>query len=116
MGQYYVTVNLDKQEYFTGDVAGAKLWEIAHNLPTAQALAALLANSNGRGGGDLMTPHPLIGHWAGDRIVIAGDYATPDDPGEDGTKPILYARCNGINPDWLDITVEVKELVRLWPR
>lgn len=48
----------------------------------AQALCILLAHSNGRGGGDLGTDgddakNPLIGSWAGDQIVVAGDY---DDP------------------------------------
>src|SRR5262245_19533209 len=48
-----------------------------------QALAILLAHSNGRGGGDLHTEqltdedNALIGSWAGDRVVVAGDY---DDP------------------------------------
>lgn len=38
-------------------------------------LAVLLADGNGRGGGDLHSDNPIIGPWAGDRIVIAGDYA-----------------------------------------
>ena len=40
-------------------------------------LAILLADGNNRGGGDLRSEHPIIGSWAGDRIVIAGDYADP---------------------------------------
>jgi len=44
----------------------------------------LLADGNNRGGGDLHSDHPIIGSWAGDRIVIAGDYADKgkftDDP------------------------------------
>jgi hypothetical protein len=35
----------------------------------------LLADGNGRGGGDLHSEHPIIGSWSGDRIVVAGDYA-----------------------------------------
>jgi hypothetical protein len=42
---------------------------------TMFALALLLADGNGRGGGDARTDSPRIGSWAGDRIVISGDYA-----------------------------------------
>jgi hypothetical protein len=37
-------------------------------------LAVLLSNGNGRGGGDLNSDNPIIGSWAGDPIVVAGDY------------------------------------------
>lgn len=40
-----------------------------------QALAILLADGNGRGGGDLSSNNPLIGSWSGDEITIVGDYA-----------------------------------------
>jgi hypothetical protein len=44
---------------------------------TMSALAILLADGNGRGGGDLQDEPitGIIGRWAGDKIVIAGDYA-----------------------------------------
>jgi hypothetical protein len=78
MGQYYLIVNLDKKQYLhphrCGD--GLKLLEFACSATgTLTALAILLADGNGRGGGDLHSSHPVIGSWAGDRIVIAGDYA-----------------------------------------
>jgi hypothetical protein len=78
MGQYYYVVNLDKKEYIhphkMGD--GLKLLEFACSTGgTMTALAILLAEGNGKGGGDLRGDHPVIGSWAGDRIVIAGDYA-----------------------------------------
>lgn len=78
MGQYYLTVNLDKREYLDphklGD--GLKLLEFGTSSNgTLTALAILLADGNNRGGGDLRSDHPIIGSWAGDRIVIAGDYA-----------------------------------------
>jgi len=97
MGQYHLVVNLDKQQYLhpcrLGD--GQKLLEFADGGATLTALAILLAKDNGRGIGDLhvappdaplerwerkgfkriRTPHAyLVGSWAGDRIVIAGDY------------------------------------------
>lgn len=78
MGQYYYVVNLDKKEYLhphrMGD--GLKLMEFGSSGDgTMMGLAILLADGNGQGGGDLRSQHPIVGSWAGDRIVIAGDYA-----------------------------------------
>lgn len=76
MGQYYLTVNLDKQEYIHPHKFndGLKLVEFGSSgMGTMFGLAALLADGNGRGGGDL-PENKLIGSWAGDRIVVAGDY------------------------------------------
>lgn len=80
MGQYYIIVNLDKKQYLrpTAFGDGLKLMEFgASSAGTMLALAVLLASGNGRGGGDLHCPEdtPLVGSWAGDRIVITGDYA-----------------------------------------
>ncbi len=86
MGQYYLVVNLDKREFLLphklGD--GLKLMEFGNSGDgTMLALALLLADGCGRGGGDYhakkgSTPDTsLIGRWKGDRIVIAGDYADP---------------------------------------
>lgn len=84
MGQYYFVVNLDKQEFLhphkLGD--GLKLMEFgASGDGTMLALALLLADGCGRGGGDYHAKDgkmpELIGRWKGDRIVIAGDYADP---------------------------------------
>jgi len=78
MGQYYYAVNLDKRQYLhphkCGD--GLKLMEFGlSSCGTMSCLAILLADGNGRGGGDLHSKNPIIGSWAGDRIVITGDYA-----------------------------------------
>jgi len=81
MGQYHEVYNLDKKEriYPHAIDNGLKLYEqVGHIGSTSTALFALLANSNGRGGGDF-PKHPMIGRWAGDRILIQGDYAEPDD-------------------------------------
>ncbi|MDA3813831.1 MAG: hypothetical protein PF570_06200 [Candidatus Cloacimonetes bacterium] len=78
MGQYYKIVNLDKQEFLDTYTFndGAKLLELGCSSEgTLTALAILLADGNGRGGGDLHSENPIIGSWAGDRIVVAGDYA-----------------------------------------
>lgn len=99
MGQYYKIVNLDKREYLEpyafGD--GAKLMEFACSANGMMtALGVLLASSNGCGGGDLHLDEKskwknVPGRWAGDRIVIAGDY--DDDPKSPGCA--VYAQCCG---------------------
>jgi hypothetical protein len=87
VGQYYYVVNIDKKQYLHphrfGD--GLKLMEFgASGSGTMAALAVLLSNGNGRGGGDCDSDNSLVGSWAGDRIVVAGDYGDPglfvDDP------------------------------------
>lgn len=87
MGQYHLILNLDKRQYLEPHAfgEGAKLLEFGCSMEgTMTALAALLARDNGKGGGDLYPPEgtsdtALIGSWAGDRIVIAGDYGEPGD-------------------------------------
>jgi hypothetical protein len=112
MGQYYFIVNLDKREFLHPHKfgEGLKLMEFGHSRSSILlALTILLADGNGRGGGDIHVSdydqaierwrkarerfskgkrktdpsfpnpdkynQPWIGRWAGDRIVIAGDYA-----------------------------------------
>ena len=82
MGQYYVICNVTKREMIKGHFfgEGIKLMEFGMSGEgTMAALAILLADGNGRGGGDLNSDDTLansiIGSWAGDKIVIAGDYA-----------------------------------------
>ena len=82
MGQYHKVYNVTKREFIHPHRIdnGLKLMEqVGHDRSTATALFLLLANSNGRGGGDAR-PHDLIGHWSGDRILIQGDYAEKGDP------------------------------------
>ena len=81
MGQYWKAVNLDKHEYIDRYKlgCGAKLYEQLASPGVGQALVILLAvMPEKRGGGDL-TPDPVIGRWAGDRVVLAGDYADDSD-------------------------------------
>jgi len=78
MGQYYKIVNVKKKQYLNphafGD--GAKLMEFSMSASGVLAgLAILLADGNNRGGGDLRSENEIVGSWAGDNIVIAGDYA-----------------------------------------
>ncbi|CAB5224294.1 hypothetical protein UFOVP393_51 [uncultured Caudovirales phage] len=82
MGQYHQVYNLTKKEYIHAHRIdnGLKLMEqVGWIGSTSTALFALLANSNGKGGGDF-PEHPLIGTWAGDKILIQGDYAESSDP------------------------------------
>jgi hypothetical protein len=78
MGQYYKIVNVKKRQYITPHIFGdgAKLMEFSMSANGVLAgLAILLADGNGRGGGDLHSDNEIVGSWAGDNIVIAGDYA-----------------------------------------
>ena len=87
MGQYHLILNLDKRQCLEPHAfgEGAKLLEFGASMEgTMTALAVLLARDNGKGSGDLYPPEgtgdtELIGSWAGDRIVIAGDYGEPGD-------------------------------------
>ena len=87
MGQYHLTVNLDKKEFLLPHKfgVGLKLREqFGVHYGVQDALLMLLACSNGYGGGDFLNgpgtyPNEMIGRWAGDRVVVIGDYATADD-------------------------------------
>lgn len=74
MGQYYKIVNLTKREYLNPHDfnCGAKMLEWHGTLVTA-ALVSMLAPSDGQGGGDIGA-EKIAGRWAGDAIVVAGDY------------------------------------------
>jgi len=78
MGQYYKIVNPAKQQYLHphcfGD--GLKLLEFgSSSMGTLLGLTILLADGNGRGGGDIRSSSAVVGSWAGDPVVITGDYA-----------------------------------------
>jgi len=76
MGQYYLIANKTKKQYLYPHVFndGLKAWEIVANGETLKALGYLLIKSDcGDGGGDLKE-NPLVGYWAGDEIIIIGDY------------------------------------------
>jgi len=122
MGQYWLPVNLDKQEFIDPHKLGSglKLWEQLANHPgTNAALIVLLAAMPApRGGGDLDLdvnwhgperknmggPGPMpeeypivaartIGRWAGDRIALVGDYAEDSDLPAEFEASKIYKRC-----------------------
>lgn len=123
MGQYYVIANITKKEFIDPGIfdEGVKLLEFGSDGRGAMtALAVLLANSNGRGGGDLdldeeqaresLARGVYPGHWAGDQIVIAGDYAEKTDPGEHFDE-IIYNLCDESGSSFRDISQDAKWLI-----
>lgn len=102
MGQYYYVVNTDKREFLHPHKFqdGLKLMEFGQSAGgTLTGLTILLADGNGRGGGDIHTDDTeIVGRWAGDRIVIAGDYADggnflPEDATEEQIMAVACECC-----------------------
>jgi hypothetical protein len=125
MGQYHYLVNLDRREFVHPHKLGCglKLWEqLASSISTGTALIVLLASaSNGQGGGDLKEGPPIIGQWRGNRIAFIGDY---DDTShyvggikakkkgsEKMTGAEIYNACGNGNPEWLDVSDEVCNVI-----
>lgn len=77
MGQYHILVNLDAKEKVEpyGLGLGLKQWEHLgeFNGTLADAMYLLVMSSPASGGGDLPATE-ISGRWAGDRVVILGDY------------------------------------------
>lgn len=139
MGQYHIVVNLDKKEFLDphklGD--GLKLLEQMNSRGGVMAaLWALLACSNGRGGGDIpdgveyelrgdppqaaeVVPDPeyrrlaeeYIGRWAGDRIAVVGDYAEDGDLPPEFRAGRIYQDCLEGKGGWRDISDQVLPIV-----
>lgn len=115
MGQYYKVVNISKKQtlepHTFGD--GMKLLEFGiSGFGTMAALALLLSDGNGRGSGDFRSQDDekwdfLVGSWAGDKIVITGDYA---DEGRfiSDEKKNLYEESES----YVDISPGVRELMK----
>lgn len=128
MGQYHLTVNLDKREFISPHklASGLKLWEqLAAEIGPGKALVVLLAHPAKRGGGDFEIGKseydPLepeyaaiaqrtIGRWRGDRIAIIGDYAEdgdlPNRNPQDPPESVLYTLC-GEPGGFKDVTDDV---------
>lgn len=104
MGQYHAVYNLDKKQKFeeVGHSMAKLLEQVGEVYSNATALYLLVANSNGRGGGDARH-HFLIGSWAGDRVVVQGDYA------EDGDQ--AYINDEALT-EFINITPQVNEMLR----
>jgi hypothetical protein len=78
--QFHIIINLDKQEFLDPEAFGdgKTLLEFARGSSLVlTALAWLCAEDNGKGDGDAPADS-LVGTWARDRIVVAGDYGKVD--------------------------------------
>ena len=101
MGQYHLTVNLDRKEFLMPHKLGVglKLREqtgFGNSIP--DALFMLLAASNGYGGGDFQdNQNKIIGRWAGDRVAVIGDYAMSTDLPMMWDAEHLYHLCHDLN-------------------
>lgn len=112
MGQYFKIVNLDKRQCLSPWTFGngAKLLEFSNDgTGMMVAFAILTASDSGFIGNS-----PLIGSWAGDRIVIAGDNATTSEDGSESSTP-PYFRCSNdyIEPDYIEDISEQMLLVMM---
>ena len=113
MGQYWLTVNLDKKEFINPHKLGCglKLWEqLASHPSTGTALLLLTAAMpEVRGGGDFQLDEiskDVIGRWAGDRIALVGDYAKDTDLSAKYKASKIYEQCQE-NGKYTDITDKV---------
>ena len=125
MGQYHWTVNLDKKEFISPHKIGLGL-KMAEQVgdfhaTTGDILFLLLACSHSRGGGDVPAEgiEDMLGRWAGDRVIVIGDYSEPSDvPGIDASQIIqsIFDNEDGLpQPEWTDISELLRPLIlKLW--
>ena len=105
MGQYFKIVNLTKKEYFSPSILGdgIKFGTLGHGISNV-ALARLLCSPGmmestafHRRFGEKGKDDLYVGHWAGDQIIIPGDYERPDESGDNLYNKVLD------DPDFEDI-------------
>ena len=115
MGQYHKLINLTKKEYVNPYEIGlgAKHLEgigFEGSMGDVMYLLSIAQGNEYRGGGDA-EGHRYIGRWAGDEVVVVGDYydADNDNPKFKG----LYDIDDGVheNEHWHDISHGVRELL-----
>ena len=101
MGQYFEIVNIDKKEmlhpHCFGD--GLKFWEIAVSDCGILAGLSLLIHQSGDLSGmpthgqvkdGVLLKEAILGSWAGDRIVMVGDYDDSNLYGDESYKNISH--------------------------
>lgn len=99
MGQYHIIVNKTKKQFLNPHMFN----DVFNDGIELAGLAVLLAEDNGEGEGDLSTENPIVGTWAGDDIVIAGDYGDPVRDGEEN----LYDLCHTAYSGYENISLKV---------
>jgi hypothetical protein len=114
MGQYHHPVCIDAEEGLdpAGMDSGLKEGEQGFNRPsTPAAIIALVCARGGNMPADC-SQSPLIGRWAGKRVLVQGDYAEDDDiPGWKGPRlSKLYRAMRSVEErkpkqDWRSIPV-----------
>jgi hypothetical protein len=114
MGQYHKLINLDKREAIQPHGLGLGLKQYEHTGckgSLADAMYLLVMTSPQRGGGDWEYFDGLSGRWAGDRVVIIGDYTSDGDLPDYPNAGNLYLESDG----WKDLTAEVATaLGKVW--
>lgn len=95
MGQYHLLVNMNTREHLSPYEIGCglKAWEQAGGGVPA-ALTFLLAGDAGNMPADL-GHHPMVGRWAGHRLLVVGDYAERGDLRKFDGPPLnrIYSLC-----------------------
>lgn len=79
MGQYYRVVNVTKRQVINPSIFndGVKIMEFGTSGDgTMFAMALLMSDGYGGGCGEEIKSD-LVGSWAGDMVVVAGDYGEP---------------------------------------
>lgn len=99
MGQYWKFLNLDRKEFVELSTLGLLKLTTLMNNPAGGAVLVMLCASHpeARGGGDIYPMHDpvyrrTVGRWAGNRIILIGDYARADDQDIEDWD-ILYEVC-----------------------
>ena len=113
MGQYHVLVNIDKKEVVSPHGLGLGLKQYEHNGDyngtLADAMYILMMTSPARGGGD----YPITavsGRWAGDRVVVLGDYTENADLPDIPNASKIYAQTEFFD-DITDLVADAFERV-----
>jgi hypothetical protein len=101
MGQYYTIINLTKKEYIRPHAFddGAKIMEFGSSGDgTMYAFSLLMSSGYGQGCEEELESS-LIGSWAGDNVIIAGDYSEPykNIPQQDLGKVVFHCVVEELN-------------------
>lgn len=120
MGQYHKLVNIDRGEYIAPHslFIGAKQYEhTGYEGSLSDILYIALMTSPARGGGDFPLTE-LSGRWAGDRVVVLGDYTEDQDLPHVHKASELYLQTAHDNPKaFIDISdMAMDALRRIWPK
>jgi len=114
MGQYHKLINLTKKEYVNPYEIGlgAKHLEgigFEGSMGDVMYLLSIAQGNERRGGGDA-EGHRYIGRWAGDKVVVVGDYYDEDNDNPK-FKGLYDVDVEEQKELWHDISHGVRELL-----